>query len=76
MIILWTLYVYDVSCVGVGSINVQLKASILLHQFILVVASGETKHRINYLIILKIIYRDSEILNIQQSKINKTLQID
>ncbi len=42
MIVLWILYVYQVARVGVGSLKVQLKASIILYKFI-VVAIGETK---------------------------------
>ncbi len=43
MIILRMLYVYQVARVGVGSLKVQLKASIILYKFIVVVAIGETK---------------------------------
>ncbi len=43
MIVLWTLYVYQVAHMGVGSLKVQLKASIILYKFIVVVAIGETK---------------------------------
>ncbi len=53
------LYVYYMARVCVGNLKVQLKASIILHEFI-VVASGETKHIINNLI-LKNIYTESEI---------------
>ncbi len=60
MIILWTLYVYQVAHVGVSSLKVQFKASIILYKFIVVVAIGETKHIINNLI-LQNIYRESEI---------------
>ncbi len=41
MIVLWTLYVHQVVRVGVGSLKVQLKASIILYKFI--VAIGESK---------------------------------
>ncbi len=43
MIVLWTLFVYQVAHVGVVSLKVQLKASIILYKFIVVVAIGETK---------------------------------
>ncbi len=43
MIILWTLYVYQDARMGVGSLKVQLKASIIFYKFIFVVAIGETK---------------------------------
>ncbi len=42
MIVLWTLYVYHLACVGIGSLKGQLKASIILHRFIVIVASCET----------------------------------
>ncbi len=42
MIILRMLHVYQVTRVGVGSLKVQLKASIILYKFIVVVAIGET----------------------------------
>ncbi len=54
MIILWMLYVYQMACVSVGSVKVQLKASIILHKVIVVVAIGETKHIINNLILKNI----------------------
>ncbi len=44
MIILWMVYVYQVARVGFGSLKVQVKANIILHKCIVVVASGETKH--------------------------------
>ncbi len=43
MIVLWTLYVYQVARVGVGNLKGQLKASIILYKFIVVVAISETK---------------------------------
>ncbi len=43
MIVLRTLYVYQMSHVGVGSLKVQLKGSIILYKLIVVVAIGETK---------------------------------
>ncbi len=49
MIVLWTLYVYQVACVDVSHLKVQLKASIILYKFIVLVAIGETKHIINNL---------------------------
>ncbi len=60
MFVLWTLYVYHMARVGVGSLKVQLKASIILHKFIVVVDSGETKLVINNFILINI-YRESEI---------------
>ncbi len=42
---------YHVAREGVGSLKVQLKASIILYKFIVVVAIGETKHIINNLIL-------------------------
>ncbi len=59
---------YQVARVGVGSLKVQLKASIILYKFIVVVAISETKHIINNLI-LKNIYRESEIHKINQISI-------
>ncbi len=56
MIVLWTLYVYQVARVGVGSVKVQLKATIILYKSIVVVAIGETKCIINNLILKKYIY--------------------
>ncbi len=67
MIILCTSYVYYMARVGVGSLKVQLKSSIILHKFIVLGANGETKHLINNLI-LKQIYRESEIHNIINQK--------
>ncbi len=43
MIILWMLYVYQMACVGVSSLKVQLKASIILYKFIVIVTIGESK---------------------------------
>ncbi len=60
MIILWTcMYVYQVNRMGVGRLKAQLKASIILYKFIIVVAIGETNHIINNLILTNIyIYRE------------------
>ncbi len=43
-IILWMLYVYQVACMGVGSLKVQLKDSIIFYKFIVVDAIGQSTY--------------------------------
>ncbi len=47
MIVLWTLYVYHMARVGVGSLMVQLKAIItgILHKFIVVAIGDKTYYK-------------------------------
>ncbi len=68
MIVLWRLYVYHMGRVGVGSLKVQLKASNILDRFIVVVASGETKHVINNLKMYRERESESEVHQIINQK--------
>ncbi len=60
MIALRMLYVYQVACVGVGSLKVQLKPALYFINSLLLLLLVKQKHIINILI-LENIYRESEI---------------